>query len=233
MTHHNDYLGQLRRDWVRTGHSPSSQRAFARFASRWPELPLDGVIDLGDLVESLERRSGLTVIEKAEILKALLVEAREPEIARALLQTLIPGIISTCRQLKFGDGIISEPSEMLAVAIASCTELIHDWAGQSRQYCAPDLLSALRGRLRRWMLKEKEAARSVQEAQHQVEPTTIPSPLLTRLETMARGPHERLVRLTYQRVFEGRSLRGLAKADRSAPQSLQLELQNFARNYLL
>lgn len=233
MTHHNDYLGQLRRDWVRTGHSPSSHRAFARFASRWPELPLDGVIDLGDLVESLERRSGLTVIEKAEILKALLVEAREPEIARALLQTLIPGIISTCRQLKFGDGIISEPSEMLAVAIASCTELIHDWAGQSRQYCAPDLLSALRGRLRRWMLKEKEAARSVQEAQHQVEPTTIPSPLLTRLETMARGPHERLVRLTYQRVFEGRSLRELAKADRSAPQSLQLELQNFARNYLL
>jgi len=197
------------------------------------ELPLDGVIDLGDLVESLERRSGLTVIEKAEILKALLVEAREPEIARALLQTLIPGIISTCRQLKFGDGIISEPSETLAVAIASCTELIHDWAGQSRQYCAPDLLSALRGRLRRWMLKEKEAARSVQEAQHQVEPTTIPSPLLTRLETMARGPHERLVRLTYQRVFEGRSLRELAKADRSAPQSLQLELQNFARNYLL
>jgi hypothetical protein len=191
------------------------------------------VIDLGDLVESLERRSGLTVIEKAGILKALLVEAREPEIARALLQTLIPGIISTCRQLKFGDGIISEPSEMLAVAIASCTELIHDWAGQSRQYCAPDLLSALRGRLRRWMLKEKEAARSVQEAQYQVEPTTIPSPLLTRLETMARGPHERLVRLTYQRVFEGRSLRELAKADRSAPQSLQLELQNFARNYLL
>ncbi|MEI6710481.1 MAG: hypothetical protein WCL17_05830 [Actinomycetota bacterium] len=233
MTHNTDYLGQLRRDWLRTGHTPSAQRAFGLLRARWPELPLAGLEDLGDVVESLERRSGLTMLQKAEVLKALLVEARDPEVSRALLQTLLPGIISTCRQLKFGEGVVSDPSEMLGVAIASCAELIHDWAGQSRQYCAPDLLSALRGRLRRWMLKEKDAARSVQAAQSAGEPSTLPSGLLTRLETMANGPHERMVRLTYQRVFEGRSLRDLAKSDRSAPQALQIELQNFARRYLL
>ena len=233
MTHNTDYLGQLRRDWLRTGHTPSSRRAFGMLASRWPTLPLAGMSDLGDVVESLERRSELDVLEKAEVLKAMLVEAHDREIARALLQTLLPGIIATCRQLRFGEGVCSDPSEMLAMAISSCAELIHDWAGESRQYCAPDLLSALRGRLRRWMLKEKEAAKSVQAAQNQSEPSTIPSPLLTRLETMASGPHERLVRLTFQRVFEGRSLRELAQTDRSAPQALQLELQNFARKYLL
>jgi hypothetical protein len=233
MTHNTDYLGQLRRDWLHTGRTPRARAAFLTLTTRWPDLPLVGLSDLADVVEALERRSGLTMLEKAEILKALLVEAPDPEISRALLQTLLPGIIATCRQLRFGDGAVSDPGEMVAVAIACCTELIHDWAGQSRQYCAPDLLSALRGRLRRWMLKEKEAARSVEASQHSLEPVVVPSALLTRLETLATGPHERLVRLTYQRVFEGRSLRELAKSDRSAPQALQLELQNFARRYLL
>jgi hypothetical protein len=233
MTHNTDYLGQLRREWLYAGRTPKARRAFSRLLSRWPDLPLEGLSDLGDVVEALERRSGLTMLEKAEVLKALLLEAEDLEIARTLLQTLLPGIIATCRQLRFGEGVISDPGEMVAVAVASCAELIHDWAGQSRQYCAPDLLSALRGRLRRWMLKEKEAARSVEASHHAVEPVVVPSILLTRLETLANGPHERLVRLTYQRVFEGRSLRELAKNDRSAPQSLQVELQNFARRYLL
>lgn len=233
MTNHTDYLGQLRRDWLRTGRTPNSQRAFAMLATRWPGLPLAGLNDLGDVVDALERRSGLTMLEKADVLKALLVESHDPEISRALLQTLLPGIISTCRQLRFGEGIVAEPSEMLAVAIATCTELIHNWAGQYRQFCAPDLLSALRGRLRRWMLKEKEAQRSLVANESIVESASVESPLLARLESLANGPHERLVRLTYQRVFEGRSLRELAKADRSAPQALQAELQNFARRYLL
>ena len=77
MTHNTDYLGQLRRDWLRTGHTPSSQRAFGMLASRWPALPLAGMSDLGDVVESLERRSGLGMLEKAEVLKALLIEAHD------------------------------------------------------------------------------------------------------------------------------------------------------------
>jgi hypothetical protein len=58
------------------------------------------------------------------------------------------------------------------------------------------------------------------------------SPLLTRLEGL-REDHDRLVRLTYARVFEGRSLRELAAHDHSAPVSLQSELAHFAVRYLL
>lgn len=59
------------------------------------------------------------------------------------------------------------------------------------------------------------------------------SPLLTRLESLRGGEHDRLARLTYARVFEGRSLRELAANDHSAPVSLQSELQLFALRYLL
>jgi hypothetical protein len=48
-----------------------------------------------------------------------------------------------------------------------------------------------------------------------------------------REEHGRLVRLTYARVFEGRSLRELAAHDHSAPVALQSELQRFAVRYLL
>ena len=58
------------------------------------------------------------------------------------------------------------------------------------------------------------------------------SPLLTRLESL-RVDHDRLVRLTFARVFEGRSLRELADDDHSAPVALQSELQHFAVRYLL
>jgi hypothetical protein len=161
-----------------------------------------------------------------------LQEAGDPDIHRALLQTLLPGVVSVCRQLRFGEGIIEEPSETLAMAISLLSELLVDWAGQSRAYAAPDLLSALRGRLRRWMLKEKEALRNVTNFEVGERAAEEASPLLTRLEGL-REDHDRLVRLTYARVFEGRSLRELAAHDHSAPVSLQSELAHFAVRYLL
>jgi hypothetical protein len=112
------------------------------------------------------------------------------------------------------------------------SELLVDWAGQSRAYAAPDLLSALRGRVRRWMLKEKDAQHAVANFELADRAAEEESPLLTRLESL-RVDHDRLVRLTYARVFEGRSLRELAADDHSAPVALQSELQYFAVRYLL
>jgi hypothetical protein len=184
-------------------------------------------------VALLESRSGRSVLERAEIVRALLQEASDPDVHRALLQTLLPGVVSVCRQLRFGDGIIDEPSETLSMAVSLLSELLIDWAGQSRQYAAPDLLSALRGRLRRWLLKEKEALKSVSRFDQVERAAEEPSPLLTRLESMRGGQYDRLVRLTYARVFEGRSLRELAADDHSAPVALQSELQHFAVRFLL
>lgn len=232
MTTKLDLLNNLRHEWRWIGRRPSACEAARRLAERHPDLHLNDVRDLRDVVDLLESRSGRSVLQRAQIVRALLEEATDPDVHRALLQTLLPGVVSVCRQLRFGDGIIEEPSEMLGVAISLLSELLVDWAGQSRTYAAPDLLSALRGRLRRWMLKEKEALHNVSSFDSVDRAAEETSPLLTRLENL-REDHERLVRLTYARVFEGRSLRELAADDHSAPAALHSELQHFAVRFLL
>ncbi|MFY9783071.1 MAG: hypothetical protein WAK12_06025 [Acidimicrobiales bacterium] len=233
MTTKTDLLENLRLEWRRFGRSPHAQASARRLAEGHRELSLDAQGDLCDVVALLESRGGRNVLERAAIVRALLQEASDPYIHRALLQTLLPGVVSVCRQLRFGEGIIDDPSETLAMAISLLSELLVDWAGQSRQYAAPDLLSALRGRLRRWLLKEKEALVRVSRFDHVERAAEESSPLLSRLESLRGGEHDRLVRLTYARVFEGRSLRELAAHDHSAPVSLQSELQHFAMRYLL
>jgi hypothetical protein len=232
MTDKLDLLNNLRHEWRWIGRRPSAREALRRLDQRHGDLDLHGAHDLRDVVDLLESRSGRSVLQRAQIVRALLEEATDPDIHRALLQTLLPGVVSVCRQLRFGEGVIEEPSEMLGVAISLLSELLVDWAGQSRPYAAPDILSALRGRLRRWMLKEKEALQNVARDEHAEYAAADASPLLTRLEGL-RADHGRLVRLTYARVFEGRSLRELAADDHSAPAALHSELQHFAVRFLL
>jgi hypothetical protein len=228
-----DLLGQLRREWPHIGRTRGARTAFERVRDRHPDVALAGRHDLCDVVDALEIRGGLSAIERAELVRALLIEAGDPLVHRTLLQTLLPGIVSVCRQLRFGDGIVRDPSETLGMAVSFASELLSDWAGQSRQYCAPDILSALRGRLRRWLMKEKAALRSVSAFDQVDEPCATSSPLLARLESYRGGQYDRIARLTYARVFEGRSLRDLAHDDHTAPSSLQAELQHFAIRFLI
>ena len=228
-----DLIAQLRREWQRSGRSPDAVCALARLRDRHPDLNLEGLDDLYDVVRALEIRGGRTVLERAEIVTALLEEASDPRVHRALLQTLVPGVVSVCRQLRFGQGIIVDPGETFAVALGFLSELLVDWAGQHRAYAAPDVLSALRGRLRRWLLKEKGAAAQVSAFDVMDVAAGVSSTLEARLASYRGGPEDRLARLTYARVFEGRSLRDLAQADHSSPTSLRGELQRFARRCLL
>jgi hypothetical protein len=233
MTTNPDLLGQLRREWQHLGRSREACRSLERLAEGHPDAGLGQMSDLCDVVDALEVRSGLCVLEKAQIVSVLLEEARDPLIHRTLLQTLLPGIVSVCRQLRFGDGIIRDPGETLAMAVALASELLVDWAGESRQYSAPDILSALRGRLRRWLLKEKAAQRALTRYDVVDEPAAQSSSLLARLCMLRGSQHDRMARITYARVFEGRSLRELAHDDHSAPSSLQAELQHFAIRFLI
>ena len=233
MTTKIDVLGQLRRDWQRSGRSDAARVSVTCLRESHPGEGFEGVEDLWDVVRILEATGGRSVLERATIVRVLLEEAHDPLIRRALLQTMIPGIVSVCRQLRFGDGIISDPSETVATALGLADELLADWAGQSRQYGAPDILSALRGRLRRWLLREKAAAAIVSSFEMSDQPAVAESALETRLASYRGGEYDRLARLTYARVYEGRSLRELARDDHSAPVSLQAELQHFARRFLL
>jgi len=233
MTTNPDLLGQLRREWQHLGRSNEACRSLERLAERHPDAGLGQMSDLCDVLDALEMRSGLCVLERAQIVRVLLEEARDPLIHRTLLQTLLPGIVSVCRQLRFGEGIIRDPGETLATAVALASELLVDWAGESRQYSAPDILSALRGRLRRWLLKEKAAQRALTRYDVVDEPAAQSSSLLARLSTLRGSQYDRMARITYARVFEGRSLRELARDDHSAPSSLQAELQHFAIRFLI
>jgi hypothetical protein len=233
MTSSNDLLENLRREWRHVGHGTDARHSFTCFAERHPGLALAELADLGDLVGALETRGGRTVLERARIVTALLQDADDPLVRRCLLQTLIPGIVSVCRQLRFGDGIVSEPGETVAVALSLASELFCDWAGESRTYAAPDLLSALRGRLRRWLLKEKAARRSVAAYREFDVAAPEASTLATRLDVHRGGANDRMARLTFAAVFEGRTVRDLAREDHCAPHTLQAELQRFALQHLL
>ena len=233
MTDHTDVLGQIRNEWQYVGRTRRARASLESFRSSHPELALGDAWDLRDVVHALEARSGRTVIERASIVQALLESANDPDIHRTLLQTLIPGIVSVCRQLRFGDGIIDDPSETVAMALSLTSDVVNDWCGESRQYAAPDILSAVRGRLRRWLLKEKDARHLVTGHELLDVAARESSPLLTRLQSLRGGQYDRLASLTYARVFEGRSLRDVATDDHSSPASLQKELQHFAINFLL
>ena len=233
MTTPHDHLGQLRDDWRWRCHRHASILAMAKIRERHPDEALAGLADLGELVGSLDVGGGRSVIERARIAQVLLIEAANEEVRRALLQTLLPGVVSTCRQLRFGQGIVNEPHECVAAAISMLNDLIRDWAGESRPYAAPDLLSALRGRLRRWLLKEKQSRLCAVRPDDPEPAAATGSALLTRLEMLVEGPHERLARLTYQCVFAGIPLRELAREDQSSLPSLRRELQIFALAHLL
>ena len=233
MTTPHDHLGQLRDDWRWRCHRHASIIAMAQIRERHPDDALADLSDLGELVVALDVGGGRSVIERARIAQILLIEATNEEVRRALLQALLPGVVSTCRQLRFGQGIINEPHECVAAAISMLNDLISDWAGESRPYAAPDLLSALRGRLRRWLLKEKGSRLNAPRADDPETPAATNSALLTRLEILVEGPHERLARLTYRCVFAGIPLRELAREDQSSLPSLRRELQIFALAHLL
>jgi len=232
MTFTTDILQQLRRDWDYRSRSRESRLALHRFDDAHPELALSGIEDLGGVLGLLESRSGRCVLEKARILQALLVEAHDELLRRALLQTLLPGIVSTCRQLRFGDGIIDDPSETLGVAIALCAELLVEWAGQSRPYAGPDILSALRGRLRRWLLKEKAAQQGSTALPEDSAVAADESHIMTRL-IMAAEHDPRLAQLAYARIFDDAPLKALAAEDHSSIPTLRLELERFALRELL
>lgn len=226
-----DILTALRDEWPRVGRSKSSQLAAARLSEAYPDLELPST-DLFDVVDILERRGTRTAETKAEIIQVLLHEATDRAVHRALLQTLIPGLVNVCRQLQFGQGYVNDRNEAVSVATSMLTELLNDWAGQTRQYAAGDVLSALRGRLRRYLIKEKSSAcGQLDDGMDHGAPE--PSMLLTRLESLRGGQYDRLVKLTYARVFEGCAMKDLATMDHSGYVSLRAELQAFAVRHLI
>jgi len=150
-----DVLSQLRAEWRRLGRSPAARHCLCRLRGAAHQLVPCHVRDLHGLVEALEPTGGLDTLGRARVVELLLEHADDPLVRRCLLQTLLPGIVAVARKLRFGEGIAESPSSFLADALCEASDLLAEWAGQKRAYAAPDLLSALRCRLRRRLLSEK------------------------------------------------------------------------------
>ena len=230
----HDVLNQLRYEWTMLAPSATSQLTWQQICREYELHHLERERDFGAVLLRLEPGGGLSVEQRSHVITILLKEAGDRFVHRALLQTLLPGVVSVCRQLKFGRGIAERPSDVVSEAIALLSELIRDWAGQWRTYAAPDLLSALRGRLRRWLLKEKEVRRRTANDLPVGATAPTGSTLEARLELLRRQPqHARLAQLTWLRVFAERPLKELATQEGISVSRLREELQIFAKSHLL
>ena len=222
--------------WRFAGRTPAARASMESFATKYAELNMVATIDLCDLVQSLGRGGLRSREEKWEIINMMLVEAADKQIAAALVQTLLPGLVNECASLKWGQGVPEAPEQMLAVAGAKATDIVERWAGEQRQYALPDLLSATRSGVRRWLLKEKQATSVVSlddPALQRLTPLPSTDRLATRLESFAGTKYEREARLVHARVYAGVPARSLAREEHVSAGRLQQSLENFVHDHLL
>lgn len=227
-----DLLGALRSEWRWLGRSPAARRALASLrATHEPVVPR-GVVDLLGLVAALEPRGGLDTLARARLVAALLARAEDPVLRRCLLQTLLPGIVSVARALQFGDGIADDPRTFLADALTEAHELLGDWAGQRRPYAAPDLLGALRCRLRRRMLADKARRLELTALPERADPADADVTGLTRVLVDAAVAGVTDVDLLYARCVLGHTAIELATAVGTTTGVLRRRLAAAARPYV-
>jgi hypothetical protein len=145
-------IDQLAAEWETVGRGRESENAWLALTGREPDLASVAVSDLHDLVAHLRgapKAGGRT--DAALIVRAMLrSEDAHPLLPRAILQALVPGLVSVARRLSWGaGGDWSDGGTFFSDLVATAWEVITAWAGQDRQYAVLDLLSAIRCRMRR------------------------------------------------------------------------------------
>ena len=147
-------------EWRVRSRSPDSRIAAARLAAAEDVVASLQAADLGDVVAALRLPVATADRERApRVLQAMLRSQRvHPLIPRAILQAIMPGLVSTARRLSWGSGGDWEGAgAFLADAVATAWEVIVEWSGQDRDYAVLDLLSAIRCRLRRQVVRQRTA----------------------------------------------------------------------------
>jgi hypothetical protein len=87
-------------------------------------------------------------------------EAVDPLISRAILQAILPGLVTVARRLAWGaGGDWTHGGAFFADLLATAWEVIIEWSGQDRAYAVLDLLSAVRCRSRRQLLRQRTTRR--------------------------------------------------------------------------
>lgn len=145
-------------DWQAKSRSLDSRRALARLAEAEEVVAALGVADLGELVAWLRRSETVEERRRAALVIQAMVRSQSvhPMVAQAVLQSIVPGLVAVARRLRWGaGGDWDGAGSFLADAVATAWEVIVEWSGQDRDYAVLDLLSAIRCRLRRQLLRQR------------------------------------------------------------------------------
>jgi len=239
-SHAHHQLDQLRLEWRSLQRSRASREAAALLIDEHVELAAWPISDLGDVVDLLEPGGPLSQLERSR-LAALLLEScpRDPLIQRALLQTLLPGIVGVARRLGWGRRSGEDPAVFLADLVTTAFEVIDEWGGQQRPYAAPDLLNAVRCRMRRRLASEAMGSVTPLErpdgsvVELPAEPDDDPlESIKARLESVAHEVDPVGAAALYGREVLGLSYRELAEMTGVSPRQLASKGREVARRIL-
>lgn len=159
-------IDMMTADWRAASRTAESREALARLADAEEVVAALGATDLGELVAALSRPGhasdddGATALDRdgaAIVLRAMVrSQGVHPLVPRAILQALMPGLVAAARRLSWGSGgDWQAAAPFLSDVVATAWELIVEWAGQDRDYAVLDLLSAVRCRIRRQMVRQR------------------------------------------------------------------------------
>jgi DNA-directed RNA polymerase specialized sigma24 family protein len=173
-----------------------------------------------DLVAHMRRATGRVRREEAaRIIRVLLHEGGgDPFIGRMLVQALLPGLITVAKKLQWGaGGDWVDGSDFFGELLSTAWVVITEWAGQDRPYAVLDLLSAIRCRARRQLMRGKEQAQRATPLDPDEVPTR-PARRETDLEELARllielrrqGMHEDEAQVLYAQHVLGYTVAELA-----------------------
>jgi hypothetical protein len=149
-------IDQLGADWQVLARSPRAREAMVALSAAEPEIARLELSDLGALVLRLRRAGSPTERERSAALFRALLRSQgvHPLLARASLQALVPGLVGVARRLGWGrGGEWNDGGAFLADLIASAWEVVVSWSGEDRPYAALDVLSAVRCRMRRQIVR--------------------------------------------------------------------------------
>lgn len=153
-------IDQLAADWRARCRTTASREALARLERAEPVVAALGAADLGDVVATLRRAASAD--ERAHAARVLQAMVRSqdvhPFVPRAVLQALVPGLVAAARRLSWGSGGDWQGAgPFLSDLLATAWEVITAWSGEDRDYALLDVLSAVRCRLRRQVVRQRAA----------------------------------------------------------------------------
>ena len=106
---------------------------------------------------------------------------------RAILQALLPGLVTVARRLSWGSGgDWVDGRSFFSDLLTTTWEVISDWSGQDRPYALLDILSATRCRMRRQILSRRSAREVMAGTDLERSFGSTPAADMSGLELLAR-----------------------------------------------